>query len=263
MRPQQQRILLVTTLIVSALLLSGCFLRSLVGFVSFAKPLVSFSANSLAASCMMTSNQNINFICQYVITNQEGDVEFSSTGELIDLFGLLGLLIDPVILQVPEQADNFVANSQAGPQPEPLEITITRSFSVTPDTVMVAEPGHKFVILEFPAATAGSLPPGDPRMGTEFDFDLSFSMPSVAPVNLKAMLAGRVESGGKVYYIPLLPCVTDFSSLQTIQIPVGASPVDLRPQLLDIIDQGGAQPCNGQVYDFTTLTHYLPLVRKP
>jgi hypothetical protein len=123
------------------------------------------------------------------------------------------------------------------------------------------------LILEFPDDVPPALPEGDPRNGEEFDFDLSFDVPALKPVEVKGMFAGKIEASGQTFYIPLWPCVTDFSEIPPVEIPVASAPQFLTPQIVDHIGASGEMTCDGQVYDFSGLEAgevvYLPLVAQP
>lgn len=75
------------------------------------------------------------------------------------------------------------------------------------------------------------------------------------------------EVNGQTFYVPLYPCVIDFSAIPAIEIPVDSSPQFLIPQIADHINAGGDATCNGEVYDFSDLApaclQYLPFTALP
>lgn len=262
--------LLPVLFLILSLFLSGCFLRSLAGNVTgeegdFA---VDLGATALTANCDVSTapGEEGQVTCFYEI-DWDPSFELESTFLLVSEFGLFGVLIDPLILQVPEGATNFQAAFQNAPTPRDAVVTVTNAFDVQPGTTVTAEPGQKFVILEFPDDVPPTLPDGDPSSGEEFDFDLTFDVPTLDPVNVKAMFTGKIEIGGQTFYVPTYPCVTDFASIPAVEIPVSTSPQYLVPQIAGHIDNSGDMTCNGQVYDFSSVVPdemvYLPFVAAP
>jgi hypothetical protein len=112
-----------------------------------------------------------------------------------------------------------------------------------------------------------------PTNGPEFDFALSFEQRKpigqpVQPVNVKAMLTGKVVVNGHVYYAPIFPCATSFADIPSLSIPIATTPVNLQVALGDVIRQGQVEPCDHQAYDFSNAPPppdefvYLPIVRR-
>jgi hypothetical protein len=270
MKTVYRKFLVLCMLSMLTLLLSACFLRSLAGNVSGEEGdfTAHVGATALTANCNVSSlpGHEGEVTCFYVI-EWDPSFELESTVILVSEFGLFGVLVDPLILQVPETASNFQAIFQSGPTPREAVITVTDSFNVQPGTAITAEPGQQFVILEFPDDVPPTLPDGDPRNGVEFDFELDFDVPTLDPVDVKGMFAGRIEVNGQTFYVPLYPCVTDFSAIPAIEIPVDSSPQFLIPQIADHINAGEDATCIGEVYDFSDLDpagrQYLPLMARP
>ena len=103
--------------------------------------------------------------------------------------------------------------------------SVTGSLSITEapgalpadiSTAITPEPGTKLVIVDFPN------PP--PALDNQsFGFTLNFELPGDAtPVRLKALFAGRVESDGQTFFMPLLPCETDFANIPPSPCPRAA-----------------------------------------
>jgi hypothetical protein len=253
------------------LLTSGCFLRLALGGVRVEtigeevdEIIAAVFGNASTAVCAEATSGGVTTVeCTYIIASEEFPFipHQTSTAQLISEFGVFGLFIDPLILQVPDDAGAFTATFQRHPDPpRPLDMTVTGSFPVAPGRVVAAEPGHQFVILELPADVAGGLPSGDPRFGTEITFGLEFRLAELGPVLVKPMFTLAVEAGGVTYYPPMLPCVTDFADVPTIELPLRAdgSLVSLVPQLATALTGGDPLVCDGTVYDFTAAAEEPP-----
>jgi uncharacterized repeat protein (TIGR01451 family) len=266
MKSTRQKLLLLGLVGILAFTLSGCFLRSVVGHVfveSISEEvdlnIAAFKANATTAICRERNlGDGVTAIeCTYYFTGEGLFPSVTSTAELVSEFGLFGAVVDPLILQVPEGATTFQATYDDGAGPQDLLINVADSFSVQPGVSVYAEPGWKFVILEFPPGVLSTLPTGDPRDdGKEFDFDLRFQVPELDIVELKPMYTGKVEAGGEDYYIPLLPCVTDFSRIPPFELHPSEFPQNLVFQIENwmfalSMAEDPLGPCDDQVYDFT------------
>jgi hypothetical protein len=212
--------------------------------------------NANAAVCAeVRAEGHVVVECTYVIASEEPPFipEQTSTARLVSELGVFGLFVDPLILQVPEGADVAVATfREDGGTVRPLEVSVVDGFLAAPGREVAAEVGHRFVILELPEDAAGRLPTGDPRLGTQFVFDLELRLPALAPVELKPMFTLAVESEGVTYYPPMLPCVTDFAQVPGFELPVvpEGQLEDLLPQLAVTLDQAADLACDDAVYDF-------------
>jgi hypothetical protein len=242
-------------------LLSGCFLRLLFGAVGERN--VDFGIAFIAtvggtfgpmATCDFSDSPGSDgelVDCTYSFFDFEGEEPFvtTSSAELIETQGVLGLFVDPLILQVPADATDFVATFTDRSITRTVVITEVNSFNAQPGTVVTAEADHKFLILEFPADIIASLQAGTPLTGP-FDFDLEFQVTAHEDVDVKAMYTGKVEVNGQVYYPPLLPCVTSFADVPAVTIPKAPRTFLLQPQLIFALRRGAAPACTGTVYDF-------------
>lgn len=149
------------------------------------------------------------------------------------------LLLDPLIIQVPASATGFSGSFSAagGPSGNLVITSGLTSFNADLNTTVTAETGTQFVVLD--------LPDSAPTSGTysfSFGMDLPPGTPSLA---IKPMFAGKVVANGQTYYPPLLPCVTDFTSIPALNVPLpagGAIPIPL----------GQVQGCDDVVYTFGT-----------
>lgn len=260
------RILKKTTpilLLVSLLLLSsGCFLRLLFGSVAerdtdFGRVFVATIGGTWGPQAICHfDDEGVLVDCTYEFLDFEAEppsIEITSSARLIRELGILGVFVDPLILQVPTGATNFVATMNDGSGPQSLIITEVGSFKADVGTEVFAEPGQKFVIVELPPAVLAALTSAG-QLDGPFDFSYEFELPSLSPVDVKPMFAGKVVVDGETYYPPMLPCTTDFSSVPTLNIPVANTPQNLMPQVL----ASPAQGCDGQMYVFGAQTLAIP-----
>ncbi|MFQ6030184.1 MAG: hypothetical protein ACE5Q6_22145 [Dehalococcoidia bacterium] len=170
------------------------------------------------------------------------------------------LFLDPVIVQVPELSTSPAGTFDDGTGDQSLVITEVSSFDVQPGTTVIPEAGQKFFILELPPSVTPTITESNPFLGPPFDFSFQFEVPQLAPVNVKAMFTGKVELDSQTFYVPLLPCVTDFASIPAFQIPVSNDSVDLMPQLGSLLSGAGNPGCDNEVYDFGALAQNGPSV---
>ena len=239
--------------------LSGCLLKSLLGLVEVDEDGTNIRLALLGVStarCQEDPLTEFQFIlCTYFIETEDGSVEVPSTAELLSDFGVLGLVIDPVIVQVPLNSEVLTATVDDGSGAQPLRVMQTPTFNVTPTEQATAEAGMTFLIVELPEAIEAILPEVPTAAGPLLDFEFDFRMP-VQPVNnvveVKAMYAGRVEQGGETYYFPMFPCTADFSQIEPIRFPAPSSSLagfifNLLFRYMDNEDQA----CDGMRYDFT------------
>ena len=248
-----------------SILLAGCFLRSLGGLVQtndVGEFISLIFADTSVALCREidvheTGNQVTQTVeCQYSIETEDGTNQRTSTVELISEFGVVGVLIDPLILQVPSDVTNVSGTyTTGGDPPGPLVITETTSFAADASTTVTAETGQKFLIIELPAAVAATIPPGDATIGPAFSWTLDFQLASLRSIEVKAMATLRIDEAGQTFYPPMSPCVTDFADAPGITVPVAESQQDLMEQALlafGIAIGAGTVGCDGTVYDFTS-----------
>ncbi|HJS29718.1 MAG TPA: hypothetical protein VJ768_08860, partial [Anaerolineales bacterium] len=184
------------------------------------------------------------FECTYIV---DGEI-ITSTLYLLAEFGLPGVLIDPLIVQVPDGVVEFSGTYDDGSGPHPLEIWGTNAFQVEPGEWVYPEAGQELFVLDIPPSVSAGLPGGDPTQGQEFDFTFTFTHHSplgdpVEPVIVKAMFTGHVEVNGHDYFVPILPCVRDFASIPGMEIPVSEAPVELIVSVGDMIRGGLVSPC--------------------
>ncbi len=265
-------VVLVVVLAISSLLLTGCFLQSMFGntrinandlFQELNDITTAIQGNATVAVCGKTFSL---YSCTYLIDGQI----ITSTAYLASEFGLAGLLIDPVVLQIPANAISLTAQFSTTAGYQPAVTSVRGSFPVKPGVNITAEAGTKFVILELPTSVTSGLTQTNPSSGLPIGYAISFTQQqpvtqAVEPVSLKAMFTGRVVAKGHVYYAPMLPCVTNFASVPSVTIPITTTPVNLQMSIGDVLAQ--AAPCVNQYYDYTNAPPpdrylYLPLIRQ-
>jgi hypothetical protein len=266
---------LVVCLSLSAILLTGCFLRGMFGNTIIVEDIenevneiiTTVFSDSTAAVCLGT---DFGFYeCTYIV---DGDI-ITSTLYLLSEFGLTGVLIDPVILQVPDNAISITATfTPSGGSAQPAVTSVRHTFEMLPHQPITAEAGTQFLIMEFPNSVVSTITATNPISGPHFDFALSFAQRqpislTVEPVSVKAMLTAKVVSRGHTYYAPLFPCVTSFTAIPSVTIPITTTPVNLQTAIGDVIRLGQALPCDHTAYDYSNTPPpdhfvYLPLVLK-
>jgi hypothetical protein len=259
--------------IILASTVSACSLRALFGNVIIVEDIgegvneiiTTVFSDSTAAVCLGT---DFGFYeCTYIV---DGEI-ITSTLYLLSEFGITGVLIDPLIVQIPDDVVGFSGTYDDGTGPQPLVVWGTNSFQVEPGVWVYPEAGQGLLVLDLPAEETAGLPGGDPELGPEFDFTLTFTHTSpigapVDPVVVKAMFTGHVEYNGHDYFVPILPCVRDFADIPGFEIPVSDAPVDLVVSVGDLIRNGQVSPCDHESYDFDNVPPpfdqfiFLPLV---
>jgi len=259
------------------LLLSGCFLRSMFGNVIIVSDIgeevneiiTTIFSGSTAAVCLEPGNFGF-FECTYIIDGEE----VTSSFYLISELGLAGVLIDPLVLQVPQNVESVTAtfDDGSGAGQRPLIQQYTTSFQVTPALSVTAEAEQKFIILELPPTVTDNLVPGDPTAGPVFTYTLQFSQfqpiaDPIQPVEVKALLTGKVTINEHNYFVPILPCATSFADIPALQIPQSTTPLSLQTAVGDLIRQGSNITCDHVGYFFDNvppppLKTYLPLVTR-
>jgi hypothetical protein len=257
-----------------AALLSGCFLRSMFGRVVIVSDIAN-EVNEIIAAVFGGATVAVCYApdgylaqCMYIV---DGEI-ITSTFYLVSELGLAGVLIDPLILQVPAGAITVTATYTQGNSAQPALISLQPRFEMLPNQFITAETGTQFLIMEFPTSTLATLTATNPFSGTPFNFALTFTQTKpisqpVEPAQIKMMLTAKVTTRGRVYYAPILPCVTSFANVPTLTIPITTTFTNLQVQLGDVIRQGQAMPCNQKFYDYSNAPPpsypvYLPLVAR-
>lgn len=211
-------------------------LRSLMVQVNEQVRSVTLQATATHADCKITarSGAHLRHDCDYTLG---GRVKRARV--FIQDSALVAPLVDPVILQLPEQATNVSGIYSDGPTNGTLRVTpVVGDLHADLTRKIIPEAGHKLYIVDFPTPT----PPLD---GRTYTFGLVFALPNLSTVRVKAMFTAKATVGATTYYAPLYPCATTFSSIPalTIRESVIFATVDLTPVL-------ASNACNGSFYTF-------------
>lgn len=224
-----------------SVLLSGCWIRSTIGNVIYVdsigegitEAISTIFASSTASICEISSDHIFN--CTYILNGQV----ITTSAMLYGTFGMTGVLMDPMVLQVPDDTIVVEASYDTGDGsgPQPLVFTQLQSFLATPSSTVQAQPGMKLIMLDFPSDVEAGLPLGNPQTnGT--DFDLNLVLKRRLPLgtahtaqSMKVMFTGKLTINGYTYYPPILPCTTDFASIPAFNIPVAGSQQNMVPSL--------------------------------
>jgi hypothetical protein len=159
----------------------------------------------------------------------------------------LAFLIDPLILQVPTAASNFSGTFGGSSITGSLSITEVRGpCPPTSAPRSLPEPGTKLVIVDFPN------PPPPSTTSPSASPSTSSCPGDATPVRLKALFAGRVESNGQTFFVPLLPCETSFANIPTITLPQSSTFQNVSLPLT------GVHGCAGTVYTLSAAAQAVP-----
>jgi hypothetical protein len=230
----------------------GCFLNALLSLVvvtSISEEIqATFVTIQASASVRLCTDLTGTFgpgtpiECTYFINGQEIGSDF----RLASQFGIFGVILDPLILQVPTAASNFSGTFGGMSTTGSLSITeVSGSLSADGSTTITPQAGTKLVVVDFPN------PPPAPNQS--YGFTLNFQLPGDAtPVRLKALFAGRVQSNGKTFFVPLLPCETNFANIPFITLPASATFQNVNLPLT------GIQGCNGRVFNLSDAATGIP-----
>jgi hypothetical protein len=283
MRKLSRFIALVVLIVAASLILSGCLLRQMFAFVGptpdGAGLTITVHTEANVATCWRVLDDDgnrVGYDCTYWLIDENGFLFVVSTAELISEHGLVGVVVDPLILQVPEgvHLDDVTATFRdfeddfdpaVGPEPQPFDVTIVEAFAADASTTVTAEPGHVFLIIELPDDILDTIPEGGPPPGpdtipivphTRFDFALRIVFDGEEPVEIKPMATLKFDVDDATFYVPMAPCVTDFSEVPGIVFASGP-PMSLRETIAELIDEltagtpEGEQThvCQGTVYD--------------
>lgn len=216
MNPQVWRALLVSgALLLFALTATGCIFGDSVEFFvsgfSDGELTVIVSANANTSLC--DSEGGGIYSCAYFPGSEE---ERISRFEISDVELLLFLfLLDPVVVQVPQEAQAFQGSYFHQGSGESGQLAITAGLDSIPadaEHTLTAEPGMQLVIIE--------LPEGAPATG-DFSFNFNFRVPdTLTSLEVKPLFTARAQTADETYYLPLLPCVTDMASVPALSVPL-------------------------------------------
>ncbi len=160
-------------------------------------------------------------------TGLDESAEQSSPGVIHVPNQFLGWLIDPAVVQVPNEVTNLTATYDGGTGKQG-NLVVTeglQSVPITPTQSLVPEPGHHLVIMDFPDV-AGLIPgPGAPEQW--YGINIQAEVSAVKDIDIKVICTGKVEKDGATYYVPLMPAVSDFALVPPVTIPSSTSLEDL------------------------------------
>lgn len=230
----------IALILFASLSTPGCFLQIISGatFQVGNDLITTVETDSILATCVQGGNTSANVQCTYFFNDENGvPVSVISSAELISEFGILGVVIDPLIYQIPDTATN-VTGTYSGDNGSSGDLTILSGYRSIPiDTyrTLIAEPDTQFVIAELPETV--------PFEDVQFSFSLSFmqSESVVSPVVVKPMLAAKYSTDQQVFYPPLMPCVDTMADVPAYNIEQASTlqPLDISPS---------ATGCSGEQY---------------
>ena len=232
------------------LLSTGCFLRLSTAYIDpYGDGQLRFESGLV--NCASTTSSSASAASTAPSTRM-ASLEITSTADLIADYGLFGALIDPVVLQVPEDVTviqgTYDREGRSGHSRSGGRSCSTR----LPGETVVAEPGHVFLILDLPADAAADVPDGDAQDGPTFGFTLSFRVPNHDLWRSRRMFTAHVVEDGRDFYPPLLPCTTDFAQVPSFEIPMAFTGENIGPAIVDLARELAPLACQDRVYQFAT-----------
>jgi hypothetical protein len=246
-----------------ALTTSGCFLRLVLATVvvesisaEVDKIVGNVFGNVTAGVCRQDEVTGA-LDCTYTFQSEEfpNIPDQTSTATLLSEFGLFGVIVDPLILQLPAGVISVsgTVDDPADTNPAvPLVVTTATSFFTQPGAEIVPDSGHVFVIIDFPASIANILTTAGTNLTFTFNFEVQVPRGTfTTSFPVKAMFAGKVQIGGQTFYPPLWPCGSSFDSVPAVTIPIGRQ-VDLLIRILGALGQQNLG-CNNVTYDYSSI----------
>jgi hypothetical protein len=217
-----------------SLLASGCLLDQNLAVNAYNSQTTGATVNGSVdiASCSGTDNGASKDVLCPTLAGDASTIVSAAAELVMDLAQL-----DPLILEVPASASGFAGLIRKLPGGPNVPLVITPGLVAIPvdlHTTMVAEPGMQFVIVDFPDGT----PPGF------YTFSFGYNV-SAAPT-IKVMSTIKAHLGGTTYYLPMLPCVTDFANVPSVSALTqnyGGFGTPIATVLV------GMSPCHNKVYD--------------
>ena len=257
----RSRVLLACFALTLGILSSGCFFRILQitvtttqgGYPDYAEGHhVGIGIHVEASTCDENTSIPEFYGCTYTITGADGlPIGITSTFELVSEYGFFGLLIDPLILQVPAGVGGASGTVDTGDAIIPLVVTHAQQFKAGPKVTVMAEPGMQFIIVELPEGVANSIGAAGPGESNPFDLTLDLS-PSALPMPIKSMFTVRIDDPEGTYYLPMTPCTTDFGTVPAMMIGPGSAQT-VEADIEAMIDAYASGACDGKVYDLRTI----------
>lgn len=247
----------------SVLVVSGCFFGPCVGEVlldvAAQEIRAQFGAQVTVRNCRLeefsSETPDVSELPQNVCCDYEtGGGETTSCFTAYALFGILAAWLDPLVLQVPEAVTGASGTWDDGTASGPLDVRATDAFEADEFTTIAAEAGQQFLIFELPREVVRGLPRSSDAE-TPFQFTLRFDLPATeaAPFDVKPMATVRADVAGQTFYLPQIPCVTDFAQVPAVTIPVPADTAQLTAALSAAF--AGVTGCSGAFYDFSGVAY--------
>ncbi len=227
------------------LTISGCFLRSLFSNVIIVSTIgeevdeivTTVFSDSTAAVCNMSDFGFTN--CTYIVNGET----VTSTFYLLGESGVAGVLIDPLLLELPAGVTDVVGTFEDGAGHGGSLVVRAGLATVPADAAQsfTAGAGKQLVVVELPDDAAVS---GDYSMLLRFK--QSVPKGTGGPVPLKMVLTGRVSVVGNVFYPPILPCTTDLTTVPETTLPISATS-------LAVALPAAPGNCSNRVYDYSAV----------
>jgi len=232
----------LATLIVccaSCVALNGCIIGSLSGGLRYGTETAFITVDGTTHNCDAdVSTERYRcvwtaFLGPNMTDPVYNEVDIVMTG--IDVF--TRYIRDPLIVQVPAEATGFTGTINDGPGVTPgTPLSITAGLTSIPidvNTTLQAEPGMQLVIIDFPSPDTAAL--------GAYTFTVSYSGGGTL---FKALFAAKIATGGKTYYPPIYPCITDFANMPAID------PSFSLARIVPVYTNIGG--CTDKVYNFAT-----------
>jgi hypothetical protein len=235
--------ILLGGLVVLSLLTSGCFLLQTL-HVEVAETIresvelyiASVQANATVAICDdFVDFPSLPVNCRYLVNG----VEIGSTARFVSELGIFGLIVDPIVLELPAGVTNIGGTFSGGGTTGNLVVYPNLSFVPIDDTrTLTPAAGKQLAIVDLPASAQVN--------GVNYQFNMTFQQVVPAgtpPTQYKVLFAGKIIVAGKAYYPPILPCVDSFATLPLMQFPAlgNALPINV---------PGGLTPCANKVFQY-------------
>ncbi len=226
---------------------AGCFLRLVLGYevvetLSDEIELVvaAITANATTSVCRRSPFTGL-IECSYVVEDPEGFLATTtSTAQLVSEFGLLGVIIDPLVLELPAGVAGIAGTfTDGGANSGDLLVYPNLSYVPVDDNrTLTPGPGKQLVVVDFPAGISVD--------GVEYQISLRFRQlvpAGTGPTPIRALLTGKLRAGPKTYYPPILPCTSNMGSVPLFTLPRAAvfQPLALPANL---------EPCDRELYRF-------------
>jgi hypothetical protein len=230
-------------------LLAGCFLQVLSGVALRDDDntlVVIIHGDSIIAACSPGGFPPGPLECNYTFLDPDGlPVDVTSTPQLISEFGWLGVVIDPLVVQIPLNATSISGTYDDGAGQSGALVVRSgyKSIPVDVSRHLFAEHHQQFVIAELPDSVDFD--------GVQFAFDLTFTLPpgSTAPVQVKPLSTLKFTNTAIPpfqfeFISPVLPCTSDMTQIPAVSIQEGAAPmpIDLTADL--------PAGCDGEIYRY-------------